>query len=63
MTEVQANSRSEDTWVFKAHLPPMGACDNMISVVQLLANLQEKESFVDVVYDGIQAAGGRWWLF
>ena len=27
---IQANCRPEDTWVFKAHVPPAGACDNTI---------------------------------
>ena len=32
-------------------------CDNLIGAWELWANLQDKESFIEVVYDGIK--GGR----
>ena len=36
----QSSSRSEDTWVFKPHAPPMGVCDNnLIIALQTLGEL------------------------
>ena len=45
--------------VFKAYAPPLGVRGNLISALKLLANLQEKESFIDVVYDGIKKGSSR----
>ena len=42
---IRASCRPEDTWVTKAHVPPPGACDSMISTLQLSANLQHTENF------------------
>ena len=39
----KARCRLEDTWMVKSHAPPPGACENMISALKPLANLQEKE--------------------
>ena len=47
---------SEDMWVFEAHAP-LGACDNMTVALKLLANLQEKENFTEVVYESIKVTG------
>ena len=51
---IQASCRLEDTWVFTAHAPPPGACENKIDSLKLLANLQEEKSFIEVVYVGIK---------
>ena len=45
--------------MFKAHAPPPGACDNMIVALKILANLQEKENFTQVVYEGIMESSRR----
>ena len=50
---IQTSSISEDTWVFKAHAPPTGVYDKKISALKVLANLQEKERFVDSDNDGM----------
>ena len=34
-------------------------CDNLMSALKLLANLQEEENFIDVVYDGTKEGGRR----
>ena len=44
---IQANCRAGDT-VFKAHAPPLGACDNMISASELLEKLQDTKNFIEV---------------
>ena len=49
---IQASCRP-DTRVFKAHAPPLGACNNMTRALKLVANLQEKEHFIELVNEGI----------
>ena len=56
---IQASCRLEDNLVLKTHAPPLGVCDNMISAWRFLPNLQEKESFIDVVYDGTKEGSRR----
>ena len=41
----------EGHWGLQSTRSDRGACDFMISALKLLADLQEKESFIDVVYD------------
>ena len=48
----QASCRLEDIWVFKAHAPPPGACDNMII-------LREKGNIIEVVHEGIKESSRR----
>ena len=60
---IQASSRAEDTWVCKANAPPAGFCDNLISALKLLANLQEKEKEGAMwsTMASRRAAGGKLW--
>ena len=55
---IQASCRPEDTWVFKAHVPPPGACDNMMVALKRAANLQKK-NFMEVVDEGIKGSSWR----
>ena len=47
--KIQARCRPEDIWVSKAHTPPLGACDNLINALMLVAHLGEKENFIEAV--------------
>ena len=48
---IQASCRREGTWALEAHASPAETCDTMSSALELLANLQEKQNFVEVAYD------------
>ena len=58
---IQASCRPEDTWVFKAHVPPAGAFDNTIVTFEAFSELAGKvrnsrRSFMKAARG---AAGGR----
>ena len=55
---IQASCRPEDTCVFKAHVPPSGACDNLMVALRRSANLQEKK-FMKVVDEGMKVGSWR----
>ena len=38
--------------------PPHGVCGNLFSALKLVANLKGKESFTEVVNEGIKEKGG-----
>ena len=46
-------------WVCKAQTQLMGVCDNLTSAVKPLTSLQEKEDFIDIVYDEIKEDSRR----
>ena len=45
--------------IFKMHAPLQGVCDDRISGLKLLANLQDKENFIEVVFVGIKEGSMR----
>ena len=56
---MQASCKPDDTWVSEAHAPPPGARNNVIGALELLATLQDKENFIELVNEGITESSRR----
>ena len=52
-----ASSKAEETWVSKAHAPPMEVSDNL--TLKSPGELASKREFIDVVFDGIKEGSKR----
>ena len=50
----QESTDRREAKVFRAHAPPQGVCDNMVSALELLANQQGGDSPVGLLVEGLQ---------